>query len=393
MTEKELKRNALETITEEEFLAKLKSNRPLKIKLGIDATAPNIHLGFAVVLRKLRQFQEAGHKAILIIGDFTAMIGDPSGRSKTRPQLLKQEVEENVKSYKQQVFKILVPEKTEFVYNSQWLAKLNSRAIIDIASRYTVARILERDDFSLRLDKGIPLHMHEILYPLFQGYDSVAVKADVELGGADQKWNLLVGRELQKGFGQVPQVVMTLPLLEGTDGVRKMSKSFDNYIGITEPPGQIYGKIMSIPDELIIKYFQLCTELSDKKIENYRQRLNKGENPKNLKSELAKEVVSMYHSRAMAEKAEQEFERVFKQKGLPDKIPEFLAGEETIDILSLLVKSGLLPSRSEARRKLGEGAVYINNQRIEDPFLKIEVKEPIIVRVGKRKFLKVKPKE
>jgi len=386
---KRLKRNLLEVITEEELLSKLRENRPLRVKLGIDPTAPDIHLGFAVVLRKLREFQDMGHTAILIIGDATAMIGDPSGRSKIRPKLSAKEIEENVKSYKRQIFKILIPERTEFLYNSQWHSKLRYKEIIDIASRYTVARILERDDFSIRLDKGTPLYMHEILYPLFQGYDSVVVRADIEIGGSDQKWNLLVGRELQKEFGQPPQVVITLPLLEGTDGVRKMSKSFNNYIGISEPPNEIYGKVMSIPDELIIKYFQLCTDSSDREIRDYRERLQKGENPKNLKSELARRIVSMYHSKGLAEKAAEEFERVFKDKGLPDKIPEFSIKEETT-ILDLLVASKLLSSRSEARRKLSEGAVYIDNQRIRDPFFKI--KGSIIVKVGKRRFLRVKLK-
>lgn len=386
---KRLKRNLLEVISEEELLSKLKENRPLRVKLGIDPTAPDIHLGFAVVLRKLREFQEMGHRAILIIGDATAMIGDPSGRSRIRPKLSTKEIKENVETYKRQIFKILIPEKTEFLYNSEWHSKLRYKDIIELASRYTVARILERDDFSIRLDKGIPLYMHEILYPLFQGYDSVMVKADIEIGGSDQKWNLLVGRELQKEFGQPPQVVLTLPLLEGTDGVRKMSKSFNNYIGITEPPSQLYGKVMSIPDELIIKYFRLCTDSSDKEIRDYTERLQRGENPKNLKSELAKRIVTMYHSRGLAEKAADEFERVFKDKGLPDKIPEFSTKEE-ITILDLLVNSKLLPSKSEARRKLSEGAVYINSQRIRDPFLKI--KGPIIIKVGKRKFLRVKPK-
>jgi len=386
---KRLKRNLLEVITEEELLSKLRENRPLRVKLGIDPTAPDIHLGFAVVLRKLREFQDMGHTAILIVGDATAMIGDPSGRSKIRPKLSAKEIEENVKSYKRQIFKILIPERTEFLYNSQWHSKLRYKEIIDIASRYTVARILERDDFSIRLDKGTPLYMHEILYPLFQGYDSVVVRADIEIGGSDQKWNLLVGRELQKEFGQPPQVVITLPLLEGTDGVRKMSKSFNNYIGISEPPNEIYGKVMSIPDELIIKYFQLCTDSSDREIRDYRERLQKGENPKNLKSELARRIVSMYHSKGLAEKAAEEFERVFKDKGLPDKIPEFSIKEETT-ILDLLVASKLLSSRSEARRKLSEGAVYIDNQRIRDPFFKI--KGSIIVKVGKRRFLRVKLK-
>lgn len=384
-----MKRNLLEVITEEELLSKLRENRPLRVKLGIDPTAPDIHLGFAVVLRKLREFQDMGHTAILIVGDATAMIGDPSGRSKIRPKLSAKEIEENVKSYKRQIFKILIPERTEFLYNSQWHSKLRYKEIIDIASRYTVARILERDDFSIRLDKGTPLYMHEILYPLFQGYDSVVVRADIEIGGSDQKWNLLVGRELQKEFGQPPQVVITLPLLEGTDGVRKMSKSFNNYIGISEPPNEIYGKVMSIPDELIIKYFQLCTDSSDREIRDYRERLQKGENPKNLKSELARRIVSMYHSKGLAEKAAEEFERVFKDKGLPDKIPEFSIKEETT-ILDLLVASKLLSSRSEARRKLSEGAVYIDNQRIRDPFFKI--KGSIIVKVGKRRFLRVKLK-
>lgn len=301
--------------SETELLAKLKhsqeTQKPLRVKLGIDVSGPDIHLGFAVVLRKLQQFQDFGHTAILIIGDFTGSIGDPTGRSKTRPQLTEQEIKENMARYKEQIFKILIPDKTEFRYNSEWSNPLTSRDIIGLASKYTVARILEREDFNGRLKQGQPLFVHEILYPLFQGYDSVAVKADIELGGADQYWNLLVGRELQREFGQEPQVVITMPLLEGTDGKLKMSKSYNNYIGIAEPAKEIFGKTMSIPDEMIVKYFQLCTNLSDREIKTIETEIKSGQNPKIYKEKLGKEIVKIYYDDETAEVVSKEFEAIF----------------------------------------------------------------------------------
>ena len=390
-----LKFRTHEIVNEAELLLKLekgqKENRPLKVKLGIDASGPDIHLGFAVVLRKLRQFQDLGHTAVLIVGDFTGKIGDPSGRSKTRPQLTDTQVKSNVERYKEQIFKILIPERAEFRFNSEWSDPLTGRDLIDIASKYTVARIIEREDFAQRLKQGLPIYMHEILYPLFQGYDSVAVKADIELGGADQYWNLLVGRELQREFNQEPQVIMTMPLLEGTDGKLKMSKSYDNYIGIAEPPNEIYGKTMSIPDSMIVKYFQLATNYTDTEIKEVEKQLKAGENPKNLKSQLAKEIVKIYYSANAAESAVQEFEKVFKNKSLPTDIEEYILKEKQVKLTELIVKTKLLSSKSEARRKINEGAIYINDERQTDPNFEIIIDEPIILKVGKRKFLKIIP--
>jgi tyrosyl-tRNA synthetase len=390
-----LKERTETIVSESELLAKLEKaqneKQPLKVKLGIDASGPDIHLGFAVVLRKLRQFQDFGHTAVLIVGDFTGKIGDPSGRSKTRPQLTDAQIKNNVLRYKEQIFKILDPTKTEFRFNSEWSDALTSRDLINIASKYTVARIIEREDFSQRLKQGLPIYMHEILYPLFQGYDSVAVKADIELGGADQYWNLLVGRELQREFGQEPQVIITMPLLEGTDGKLKMSKSYNNYIGIAEPPKEIYGKTMSIPDTMIVRYFQLATNYSDAEIKAIEKRLAAGENPKHLKTLLAKEIVKMYYSAEIADACEQEFEKVFKHKSYPSEIPEWRLLEKKLNIVDLLVKSKLLTSKSEARRKIGAGAVYLDGERITNADLELTVNEPIVLKVGKRKFLKIIP--
>jgi len=381
--------------SENELLAKLahsqETRKPLRVKLGIDVSGPDIHLGFAVVLRKLRQFQDFGHTAVLIIGDFTGSIGDPTGRSKTRPQLTEQEIKRNMAYYKEQVFKILIPEKTEFHYNSEWSNPLTSRDIINLASKYTMARILEREDFSQRLKQGIPLHVHEILYPLFQGYDSVAVKSDIELGGADQYWNLLVGRELQREFGLKPQVVITMPLLEGTDGKLKMSKSYNNYIGIAEPVKEIFGKIMSIPDEMIIKYFQLCTNLSETEIKKIDAEMKSGKNPKIYKEKLGKEIVSLYYSNEDAEIVSKEFDEVFKQKKIPQDIVEFVSPSNKINIVELLVLTKLLPSKSEARRKITEGAVEIDGEKIKDINFELIIEKPLIIKVGKRKFCRILP--
>jgi tyrosyl-tRNA synthetase len=390
-----LREGALEIITEEELKERLecahRESRPLRVKLGIDASGPEIHLGFAVVLRKLRQFQELGHTAVLVVGDFTGMIGDPTGRSRTRPQLTLEEMRRNIKNYKEQIFKILMPERTEFLYNSQWLSKLTTRELVTLTAHYTVARLLEREDFEARLKSGDPLFVHELLYPLFQGYDSVMVRADIELGGQDQRLNHLVGRELQRSFGQPPQVILLMPLLEGTDGLLKMSKSFGNYIGITEPPREMYGKLMSIPDSLILKYFALCTDQEPAGLKTLQARLEARENPRNLKAELAWEVVKLYHSAEAATRAKEEFERIFKTRGLPDQIPEFQVHSNQIEIVELLVSSGLVPSRSEARRKLRQGAVYLDGQRITDENLILNVKGKQILKLGKRQFLKIGP--
>lgn len=390
-------KNTDRVVSEEALLAKLeaseKNHKPLRVKLGIDASGPDIHLGFAVVLRKLRHYQDLGHTAVLIIGDFTGSIGDPTGRSKTRPQLSEAQIQQNMARYREQVFKILKPEQTEFRYNSEWSNPLTSKDIIKLGAKYTVARILEREDFATRLQQGIPLYIHEILYPLFQGYDSVVVQADVELGGADQYWNLLVGRELQREFGQEPQVVMTMPLLEGTDGKLKMSKSYNNYIGIAEAPNEIFGKIMSIPDELIVKYFQLCTNLDDKEINHIAQAIKKGENPKFYKERLGKEIIKLYYNEAAAETAAKEFEAVFKLKQIPTDIPEFKVPTNSINIVDLLVMSKLMPSKSEARRKIQEGAIEIDGVRIQDIYYNLEINSPKVIKAGKRKFCRILPSQ
>ncbi len=381
--------------TEAELAAKLqksqKTGKPLRVKLGIDASGPDIHLGFAVPLRKLRQFQDAGHIAVLIIGDFTGCIGDPSGRSKTRPQLTDEQIQANMERYKEQVFRILDPEKCEFRYNSEWSKPMGGTDIIKLAAKYTVARLIEREDFKKRLAAGDPIHVHELLYPLFQGYDSVAVKADIELGGADQYWNLLVGRELQREFGQEPQVVLTMPLLIGLDGTQKMSKSYGNYVGITEPPREMFGKLMSIPDGLILNYLELCTDRPEPEIAAVKQQLTSGENPRNVKVELAKDVIAIYHTRAAADEAAAEFDRVFRDKQVPDEIPEFKVPAAGINIIDLAVTAGLLSSKTEARRKLIEGAFHLDNQRLTDAALLVKVDSPAVLKVGKRRFLRLIP--
>jgi len=381
--------------TEAELQAKLeksqKTGKPLRVKLGIDASGPDIHLGFAVPLRKLRQFQDAGHIAVLIVGDFTGSIGDPSGRSKTRPQLTDEQIRANMERYKEQVFEILLPDRCEFRYNSEWSKPMGGADIIKLASRYTVARLIEREDFKKRLAAGDPIHVHELLYPLFQGYDSVAVKADVELGGADQYWNLLVGRELQREFGQKPQVVLTMPLLVGLDGTQKMSKSYGNYVGITEPPREMFGKLMSIPDSLIINYLELCTDRPEPEIAAVKEKLAAGENPRNVKVELAKDIIVLYHSRAAADEAAAEFDRVFRDKQVPDEIPEFKIPAAGINIIDLVVTAGLLSSKTEARRKLIEGAFHLDNQRLTDATLLVKVESPAVLKVGKRRFLRLVP--
>ena len=381
--------------TEAELVAKLEKSqntgKPLRVKLGIDPTGPEIHIGFAVPLRLLRRFQDAGHLAVLIIGDFTGSIGDPSGRSKTRPQLTDEQIQANMERYKEQLFRILDPEKCEFRYNSEWSKPMGGVEIIKLASKYTVARLIEREDFKNRLQTGVPIHMHELLYPLFQGYDSVAVKADVELGGADQYWNLLVGRELQREFGQEPQVVMTMPLLVGLDGVQKMSKSYGNYVGITEAPREMFGKLMSIPDSLILNYFELCTDRPETAVAAVRQQLASGANPRDIKVALAKDVIALYHSSAAADEAAAEFDRIFRDKQVPDEMPEFKVPAAGINIIDLVVTAGLLPSKTEARRKLVEGAFYLDNQRLSDAALLVKVTAPAVLKFGKRRFLRLIP--
>ncbi len=389
-----LKRGIDRLETEAELVERLehsrRTGRPLRVKLGIDASGPDIHLGFAVVLRKLRQFQALGHTAVLIVGDFTGRIGDPTGRSKTRPQLTDEQIRENLARYQEQIKKILIPERCEFRYNSEWLDSLKVRDVVNLAARYTVARLIEREDFKTRLNQGVPLFVHELLYPLFQGYDSVMVQADVELGGSDQYWNLLVGRELQARFGQTPQVIITMPLLVGTDGRLKMSKSYGNYVGISEPASEMFGKLMSIPDEVILTYFRLTTDKTDAEIAEYEARLKAGENPKNIKVELAKAVCALYHSPSAAEAAASEFDRIFRDKQAPQALPEFKVPESGVNIVDLIVQTGLLPSKSETRRKLQEGAVYLDGNRITDLTLIVKpAPQPLILKVGKRKFIRL----
>jgi tyrosyl-tRNA synthetase len=388
-----LKGNTAEIISEEEFLKKLKKRKHLRVKLGIDPSGPEIHLGFSVVLRKLRQFQDLGHIAVMVVGDFTGMIGDPSGVSKTRPKLTKEQIKKYMAKYKEQIFRILDPKKTEFTYNSKWLGALTMYDFIELASMYTVARILERDDFSQRLKDGQPVYMHEIIYPLCQGYDSVSIEADIELGGTDQKFNLLVGRELMREFHMEPQCVMMLPILEGTDGVRKMSKSFGNYIGITETPKQMFGKAMSIPDELIIKYFQLVTDTFPHKIEEYEMALHDGTiNPRDIKFDLAKTIVRMYHSPEAAQKAADDFEKVFTKKELPEEIKLVKVKHKEMNIIDLLVETKLMDSRGEAKRKIREGAIDVDGKPVKDIAQAVKLTKPVIIRAGKHKFLKVAKK-
>ncbi|HHV71544.1 MAG TPA: tyrosine--tRNA ligase [Clostridia bacterium] len=397
-----IKRGVAEIISEEELKAKLeksiKENRPLRVKLGVDPSAPDIHLGHTVVLRKMKQFQDLGHQIIFLIGDFTGRIGDPTGRSETRKQLSEEEVMANAKTYTEQVFKILDREKTIVDFNSRWLSALNFADVVKLASTYTVARMLEREDFSKRYNEQKPIGIHEFFYPLMQGYDSVALKADIELGGTDQKFNLLMGRHLQKEYGQEQQVAIMVPILEGIDGVRKMSKSLNNHIGIDDEPSQMYGKVMSIPDELIVRYFELVTEISLDELEKIKADLENGSlHPRDAKMKLAREIVGLYHGPEKAEEAESEFKRVFQQGGLPEDIPlteinraELKDGK--IWIVNLLTRLGFVSSNSDARRSLVQGAVKINEIKIDDPNQEIDLEDGMIVQLGKRKFAKIKLK-
>jgi tyrosyl-tRNA synthetase len=391
-----IKRGVAEIIREDDLVRKLehsiKTNTPLKIKLGCDPSRPDLHLGHSVVLRKLRQFQDLGHQAVLIVGDFTGMIGDPSGRSKTRPSLTLEETRRNGQSYFEQATKILSSKKIQMLYNSEWLGKMDFSDVISLASKYTVARMLERDDFERRYRSGEPISVHELLYPLAQAMDSVAINADVELGGTDQKFNLLVGRDIQREQGMEPQVALTMPILPGTDGVEKMSKSLDNYIGINESPQQIYGKTLSIPDKLIYDYFVLATSLPSSDLASIKAELeNPSNNPRNTKRRLARELVALYHSREAARLAEEEFDRIFVKKDLPDEVPECTVSAEggTIGIIKLLTEAGLVSSNSEARRMVDQGAVSVDGSRIVDPNALINLERSAIVKVGKRRFARV----
>jgi tyrosyl-tRNA synthetase len=382
-----LKRNVEELISEEELLERLKSGKPLRVKLGVDPSRPDLHLGHAVVLRKLREFQDLGHTVVLIIGDFTARIGDPSGRSKTRPMLSATEAKENAISYQQQAFKILDESKTELRFNSEWLEPLNFEDVIRLAAKYTVARMLERDDFEKRYKNGEPISIAEFLYPIAQAYDSVAVKADVEMGGTDQKFNLLVGRKYQEEFGQKPQIVMTMPLIEGTDGNLKMSKSYNNYVAIEDAPQDVYGKIMSIPDTLMFKYAKLLTNLDVEKAE--KDVKSEKLHPMEFKKKLAFEITKWLHDEEAAKKAEEYFISTFSKKETPKEIKE-IEGKNGIRLSQFLKEIGATPSASEAKRLIKQGGVKIDNTPVKDPFLMTNFKGGEILRVGKLKFYKIK---
>jgi tyrosyl-tRNA synthetase len=388
-----IKRGSEELLVEQELVEKLKKGQPLRIKAGFDPTAPDLHLGHTVLLNKLRQFQELGHHVFFLIGDFTGMIGDPTGKSATRPPLTPEEVQQNAKTYTEQVFKILKPELTEVVFNSTWISKLGAAGMLKLAATHTVARMLERDDFSKRYKNNQPIAIHEFLYPLLQGYDSVELKADVELGGTDQKFNLLMGRELQKHYGQSPQCILTMPLLEGLDGINKMSKSLGNYIGITEPPQVIFGKIMSISDELMWRYFELLSlNRGLKEIGEMKERCERGEeNPKNYKVELAQEIVERFHGRQAATNALAGFERVHKQGELPENVPEvrLTASKGGIGIAQALKQAGLTASTSEALRMIEQGAVKLDETKVTDKGLILAQGVTIIAQVGKRKFARI----
>jgi tyrosyl-tRNA synthetase len=391
-----LKRGTDEIISEEELLAKLKRSleeaRPLRVKAGFDPSCPDIHIGNAVPMRKLRQFQDLGHEVIFLIGDFTGMIGDPSEQSETRKRLTKEEVRQNAETYKEQIFKILNPRRTTVDFNSRWCSSLKFEEILELASKYTVARLMERDDFTTRYKTGKPISMLEFIYPLVQGYDSVVLRADVELGGTDQKWNCLVAREIQRGYGQEPEVVMTLPLLVGTDGSQKMSKSLGNYIGISELPREIFGKTMSIPDELIYAYFELATDLAEEELKGVKALIESGvANPRDLKARLGETLVRMYYSEEDAASARGEFERMFREKGLPDEIETLSLEGKSVWIVKLLTQAGLAGSSSEARRLISQGGVYIDQERVDDADLMVELNREFIVKVGKRRFVRISP--
>jgi len=386
-----IKRGADEILLEAELVEKLKKNKPLRIKAGFDPTAPDLHLGHTVLINKLRQFQDLGHEILFLIGDFTGMIGDPTGKSATRPPLTRDDVIENARSYEQQIFKILDPTKTLVMFNSSWMNEMSPADLIQLAAKHTVARMLERDDFSKRYKGGQPIAIHEFLYPLIQGYDSVAMKADVELGGTDQKFNLLVGRELQKHYDQEPQVVLTMPILEGLDGVQKMSKSLNNYIGIDEAPDEMFGKIMSISDELMWRYFELLSFLPEEDIEKFKQDIEEGINPRDIKFILGEELVARFHSEAEAVQARENFIARFQKGAMPDDIPELelTTVDGKLAIANLLKEANLTKSTSESLRMLKQGAVKIDGERVEDKALELIAGSEHIYQVGKRRFAKV----
>jgi tyrosyl-tRNA synthetase len=386
-----IRRGCEELIVEEELARKLATGRKLRVKLGLDPTAPDLHLGHTVVINKLRHFQELGHQVQFLIGDFTGMIGDPTGKNQTRPPLSREQILANAQSYRDQVFKILDPDRTQILFNSEWSDKLGAEGMIRLASRYTVARLLERDDFSKRFRGNQPIAVHELLYPLMQGYDSVAMRADVELGGTDQKFNLLVGRELQKDYGQEPQVILTMPLLEGLDGKEKMSKSLGNYVGIAEPPQEIFGKLMSVSDDLMWRYIELLSFEPLSTVGKWRSEVAAGANPREVKVRFAKEIVARFHGSQAAQAAEADFDQRFREGAMPENMPEVSvkAPEGGILIGHLLKQAGLTPSTSEAQRMIDQGGVKLDGERVSDKSLKLMPGQTLVAQVGKRKFARI----
>jgi len=386
-----ISRGADEILLQDELVKKLKRGKPLRIKAGFDPTAPDLHLGHTVLVNKLRQFQDLGHEVMFLIGDFTAMIGDPTGKSATRPPLTREQVMENSKTYEHQVFKILDAEKTTVFFNSSWMGEMNASDMIQLAAKHTVARMLERDDFNKRYKGGQSISIHEFLYPLVQGYDSVAMKADVELGGTDQKFNLLVGRQLQEAYGQEPQIALTMPILEGLDGVQKMSKSLNNYIGITDSPDDMFGKIMSISDELMWRYFELLSFRPMTEIESFKQQISAGDNPRDIKFLLAQELITRFHSASEADQAQQNFIARFQKGALPDDIEEIILNSENgqLGIAALLSAAGLVASNGEGFRMIKQGAVKIDGEKVLDKSLMLDQGFTGVVQVGKRRFAKV----
>ncbi len=386
-----IKRGCDELLVEQELVEKLATGKSLRVKAGFDPTAPDLHLGHTVLLNKLRQFQELGHEAMFLIGDFTGMIGDPTGKNATRKPLTRDDVIENARTYEQQIFKILDPEKTLVMFNSSWMAEMSATDLIGLAAKHTVARMLERDDFHKRYSSGQSISIHEFLYPLIQGYDSVAMKADVELGGTDQKFNLLVGRELQKHYGQPPQVVLTMPILEGLDGVQKMSKSLGNYIGIHEPPNEMFGKLLSVSDDLMWRYIELLSFQPLTQVTKWKTETEEGRNPRDIKVLFAQEIVTRFHSKAAAEAALADFEARFRQGALPDEMPEvtLIGGADGLSISQVLKQAGLSASTSDALRMIDQGGVKLDGEKLSDKALKLKTGEIVVAQVGKRKFARI----
>ena len=386
-----IKRGCDELLVEAELIEKLNSGKPLRVKAGFDPTAPDLHIGHTVLLNKMRQLQDLGHQAVFLIGDFTGMIGDPTGKNATRPPLSPEQVEINARTYQAQVFKILDPEKTEVEFNSRWMGGMSAADMIKLAATHTVARMLERDDFSKRYTGNQPIAIHEFLYPLIQGYDSVALEADLELGGTDQKFNLLMGRELQKHYRQKPQCILTMPLLEGLDGVNKMSKSLGNYVGITEPPNEQFGKLMSVSDDLMWRYIELLSFEPLAVIRQWRREVEEGRNPRDIKVMFAQEIIARFHDRGAAQAALADFEARFRQGAIPDDLPEFAldAAEDGLPITQLLKQTGLVPSTSEAMRSIAGGGVKMDGERVSDKGLMVPKGAAVVVQVGKRRFARV----